>query len=84
MKITCICDQGTGWPQNIFFKEASSGRRDPLVHIGLVRWSGRDQPAGWSPSRITVHQTSRTVFFSHDKSAGTVFFNQVLDQRTGP
>ena len=52
--------------------------------LGAVRWSeATSQPAG-SLSRVTVHQTSRTVFFSHNKPAGIVFFSQVLDQRTGP
>jgi len=47
------------------------------------RWYEPDQPAGWIPSHITVHQTSRIVFFSHNKPAETVFFNQVSDERTG-
>ena len=63
-------------------------KRYPLTlshsFIGVVRWSEPDQPTSCFPSQVTVHQTSRTVFFSHDKSAGTVFFSQVSDQRTGP
>jgi len=41
-----------------------------------------NQPAG-SPLEIQA-VSAATVFFSHNKSAGTVFFSQVLDQRTGP
>ena len=52
--------------------------------IGSVCWSGFIQPAGWSSSQFTIHQTSRTVFFSHNKPVGTVFFSQVLNQRTEP
>ena len=41
-----------------------------------------NQPAG-SPLEIQP-VSSATVFFSHNKTAGTVFFSQVLDQQTGP
>jgi len=41
-----------------------------------------NQPAG-SPLEIQP-VSAATVFFSHNKPAGTVFFSQVSDQRTGP
>ena len=41
-----------------------------------------NQPAG-SPLEIQP-VSAATMFFSHNKPAGTVFFSQVLDQRTGP
>ena len=59
----------------------------------LRRWIAINEAVRWSEifsqpadphSQVTVHQTSQTVFFSHNKPAGTVFFSQVSDQRTGP
>ena len=32
------------------------------MNFGAVRWSGLNQPASWSPSHFTVHQTSQQCF----------------------
>jgi len=50
-----------------------SMRKNIEVFLGGVRWSRLVQPAGCSPSQVTVYQISRTLFFSHNKPAGTVF-----------
>ena len=55
-----------------------------IYSSGAVRWSENfSQPAD-PHSQVTAQQTSQTVFFSHNKPTGIVFFNQVSDQRTGP